>query len=218
MALRSDKKIACFDGEIGVDLDLSSIESLETGGLFVVRSLKGDTITTIKIADLLLKKKATVIVNDYCLANCANYIFVASQVTFVPKSALVAWRHLGEHGECIVISETSEDGAPRFDAGACHGGFHDNGRNENIDQLKRKFYEDRAPFFAMPPESVAIRKALKGRLDATGAIPAVYWTWNPRFSGAIRTKVFYEAYPQSQNEVDALAARIGLRAGVIYDP
>jgi hypothetical protein len=219
IALREDKKVACLDGEIRVDLDLSSVEGLKTGGLFVVRNPNGETVTTAKLADLLLNKQATVIINDYCLANCANYIFVASLKTFVPKGALVAWHYVGEHRECIVLSETSDHGAPRFDAGACRGGFHDNGRNEYIDQLRRKFYENRAPSFAMPPESVVVRKALKGRLDATGAVPAVYWTWNPRYyASAIRTKVFYEAYPQNQDEVDAIAARIGVGVPVIYDP
>lgn len=219
IALREDKEVACFDGEIRVGLDLSPVEDLRTGGLFVVRIPKGETITTIKLADLLLKKQATVIVNDYCLANCANYILVASRKTFVPKGALVAWHYVGEHGECISVSQTSDNGAPRFDAGTCHGGFHDNGRNEYIHQLKREFYKDRAPLFEMPPESVAVRKALKAKLDASRAAPAVYWTWNPRFyASAITTRIFYESYPQSQDEVDAIAVRIGLGAPVIYDP
>src|SRR5579863_2997139 len=72
IALREDKRVACFDGEIRVDLDLSSVEGLERGGLFVVRSAKAETLTTIKLAELLLRKQATVVINDYCLANCAN--------------------------------------------------------------------------------------------------------------------------------------------------
>jgi len=32
------------------------------------------------------------------------------------------------------------------------------------------------------------------------------WTWNPRyFPSKIKTKITYEAYPQSQDEVDVLA-------------
>ncbi len=48
--------------------------------------------------------------------------------------------NMGEHGECLVMSKTSNDGAPRFDAGACRGAFHGNGRNEYPYQLKRKLY------------------------------------------------------------------------------
>jgi hypothetical protein len=42
--------------------------------------------------------------------------------------------------------------------------------------------------------------------------------WNPRFwKNTIKTKVAYQAYPESQDEVDAMVARLHLRR-VIYDP
>ena len=48
--------------------------------------------------------------------------------------------------------------------------------------------------------------------------PEVMWTWNPRYhASAIKTKIFYEAYPESQSNVDALAARVRLRYRIIYD-
>jgi hypothetical protein len=61
---------------------------------------------------------------------------------------------------------------------------------------------------------------LKRKYDATGRYPDdVYWTWNPRYyPNAVRTKVIYEAYPQSQDEVDTIVARIGMRNSVIHDP
>jgi hypothetical protein len=33
-----------------------------------------------------------------------------------------------------------------------------------------------------------------------------------------KTKIFYEAYPESQEEVDRMVARLGVRWKVIYDP
>jgi hypothetical protein len=52
----------------------------------------------------------------------------------------------------------------------------------------------------------------------TGALPELLWMWNPRFYKAVfKTKVTYEAYPESQAEVDEIAARIGYRR-VLYDP
>ena len=55
--------------------------------------------------------------------------------------------------------------------------------------------------------------------DGRGTYPDHMWTWNPRYSeSAIRTKIVYEAYPENQSEVDAIAARLHLRYGVIYDP
>jgi len=225
IALRDDNRVLCFDGTIDSPIDPSIVNRLAQGGLFVVRNAGGDARATIRLADTLRRKQATVIINEYCLANCANYLFLASLTTFVPKDALVAWSYAGKRGECAATSPTREHGAPRFDiaprfnSGSCPGDF-DERRNGAIDQLKRKFYEGRAFSFEMPPQSVAVQRMLKGRFDATGALPPLYWTWNPRFyASAITTKVFYESYPRSQDEVDALAARIGLRARlVIYDP
>jgi hypothetical protein len=71
-----------------------------------------------------------------------------------------------------------------------------------------------------PPESIAIRKILIRIFSRTGKIPDnVYWTWNPRYHArSIATNIVYETYPQSQEEVDAIVARIGLPNAVIYDP
>jgi hypothetical protein len=38
MALSGNKKILCFDGEIGANIDLSLVKELEQDGPFVVRS------------------------------------------------------------------------------------------------------------------------------------------------------------------------------------
>jgi hypothetical protein len=208
---------------------------------FVVRSAGGDARVAVQLADILRGKQAIVIVNDYCLANCANYLFIASFTTYVPKDALVAWRFVSEPRVCIDLSGEHRYEAPRFSP--CNSSFHDGRRNEEIDQLKRKFSEGRAlssepsragflrdgprhqdfspsgPSFELPPRSAAVVRALKEIVDARGGLPPIFWTWNPRFyPTVITTRVFYEAYPQSQDEVDAIAKRIWLGARVIYDP
>jgi hypothetical protein len=54
--------------------------------------------------------------------------------------------------------------------------------------------------------------------DTSGGRDPKNWMWNPRFYKAVfKTKVTYEAYPESQAEVDEIAVRIGYR-GVLYDP
>src|SRR5690242_17100039 len=106
ISLRDDKRVLCLSGWIFMSLDFWTAYGLEQGGLVVVRSQGGEIATTIKLADLILSKQATVIVDGYCLGNCANYLFVASLKTFVPKDALVAWRNVDDGGECIGFSET----------------------------------------------------------------------------------------------------------------
>jgi hypothetical protein len=104
----------------------------------------------------------------------------------------------------------------------CHATFPnvDSSTRELI-QLKKKFYKERAfSWMEEPPESIAIRKILIRMFSKTGKIPDnVYWTWNPRYHArSIATNIVYETYPQSQEEVDAIVARIGLPNAVIYDP
>ena len=219
VALRSDKRVLCLDGQILEVNDLLSASGLERGGLFVVRSYGGDIAITIALADMLLAREATVVVHDYCLAVCADYLFIASLKTFVPKDALVAWinRATGPN-DCLGFDETPDRGAPRLQEKSCTFPSVDSG--SELVRLKNNFRIVRMLSFEEPPESVAVRRTLKRKFDATGKYPDdVYWTWNPRYyASSMRTKVLYEAYPQSQDEVDAILARLGLRLSVIYDP
>lgn len=221
MALRSDKRVLCLDGKIVTVNEILPAGGLEQGGLFVVRSRGGDIALTIALADMLLTREATVIVNDSCVATCANYLFTASLKTFVPKDALVAWISHGPDN-CIGFSEMRDPTAPYLREAPCAGSPSNDAHAKQLLELKDKFYAGRifTPPFVEPPESVIVRRILKRNFDATGEYPVdIYWTWNPRYyASAIRTKVFYEAYPQSQDEVDAILARIGLQLSVIYDP
>src|SRR5579883_1624261 len=161
MALRLDRRVLCFDGMMENPIDPLTIYNLAQGGLFVIRSAGGEIRTAMGLANLLLGKRATVIINDYCFANCANYLSIASLVTFVPKDSLLAWRNVIEAGECAGFSETREAGAPHLGVGPCPSEIHDGRRNEYVDQLRYNFYSIRARGFRRPPESIAIRRILK---------------------------------------------------------
>jgi hypothetical protein len=220
MALRSDKRVLCLDGRILAVSDMLVASGLEDGGLFVVRGYGGDIAFTIALADMLLARKVTVIVSNYCLTICADYLFIASAKTFVPKDALVAWtNHATGPNNCIIFRETGDRGAPRLEELPCDFPSVDNGTRELI-RLKKKFYEVRSLSMEEPPESIVVRRILKRKYDATGRYPNdVYWTWNPRYyASAMRTQILYEAYPQSQDEIDAIVTRIGLPNSVIHDP
>jgi hypothetical protein len=219
MALRSDNRVLCLDGQISAVSEILQASGLEQGGLFVVRSGGGDIAATISLADMLLTRQATVIVNDYCLSICANYLFIASVKTFVPKDSLVAWiNHATGPDNCLRFFETGDRSAPRLQELPC--AFPLDARTVELIRLKREFYGARTFSLEEPPEGVAVRRILKRKYDATGRYPDdVYWTWNPRYhAGTIRTNVIYEAYPKSQDEVDATLAQLGLTLSVIYDP
>ena len=49
--------------------------------------------------------------------------------------------------------------------------------------------------------------------------PDIAWTIHPRcYPKWFKTKIFYEAYPEGQGEVDKMSAALGLHTKVIYDP
>jgi hypothetical protein len=230
--LRADKRVLCFEGWWFSQSDILLANGLEHGGIFVVRSHGGDVAATIALANLLLLKDATVVIKDYCLQACADYLFVATARTFVPKDALVAWTLQASVGKnCFEFPDTSDPRGPHAAKVQCPGSPVSRDNNPGAE-----FYRDRVvlppepPSKGVarisvltpgpPPQSLAIRRILKRKFDETGRLPDnTYWTWNPRYySGAIKTKIFDEAYPQSQDELDAIVKRLGLAISVIYDP
>jgi hypothetical protein len=99
--------------------------------------------------------------------------------------------------------------------------FHLNkSRYREVTSAEDRFYAERAidPFFEFPPESFYIRKILRSLYSETGLYPDVAWTLNPRYYASLfKTKIYYEAYPGGQGEIDDIVARLHLRR-VIYDP
>jgi hypothetical protein len=223
LVLRIDKRVLCLDGWVFSGQDVSLANSLEQGGHFVVRNAGGDVATTITLANILGDKQAIVVVDDYCLGTCASYLLIASAETFVPKDAVVGWTNeRSGPNDCMGFAEAPDDGPPRIVISPCTDPLLE-GRSEYFElmHLKDRFYKERiiAPPFMEPPESFAVRRILKRKFEATGRYPDVFWTWNPRYyASSIRTKILYEAYPQSQDEVDAVVARNRLPYSVVYDP
>lgn len=222
LALRDDKKVLCLDGLLFHEVEVLPASGLEPGGFFVVRGLGGDVAAMIKLAEMLETRRATVVVRDYCFAACASFLLIASAEAIVPKNALVAWANLRSGpSDCFRFLETNDRGAPRFVADDCTSSLHPP-HGDPLFGRKASFYARRmlARQLEEPPESIAVRRILKRRFDETGRYPReMFWTWNPRhYASVLRTKVIYEAYPQSQEEVDVLRERLQLQYPVIYDP
>jgi hypothetical protein len=88
--LNDDGSVLCFDGQITKDLDVSPVNGLGAGGLFVVRSPGGYRGPAMQIATMLESKAATVVIYDYCISACAKFIY-ASVDTYVVQNSVVAW-------------------------------------------------------------------------------------------------------------------------------
>ncbi|WP_434855581.1 hypothetical protein [Bradyrhizobium sp. HKCCYLS1011] len=221
MALSAGQMLICFDGWIDDGMDLSSVRGLKDHGLFVVRSLGGHAETTITLSNLLRDRHATVVVYDYCMAACADFLFVASDQSYVLADALVAWRDpLAGLADCTSLKTPRDDGPKRVESVPCPDAtsaeLH---KYEAAVSAVDGFYSERVadPKFERPPISFDIRRSVVQLYRETGVYPKVTWTLSPRYNGAFRTNIFYEAYPKSQEEVDAIAARLHL-GRVIYDP
>jgi len=221
LAFDLDQRVLCYDGLLTTDVDISQAKSLRPNGLFVVRSRGGDILVASTLADILRQRNATVVVYDYCFSACASYLLLASYKTFVLRNTLVAWHYTVDPRWCPSLVSSEEDDPKRLEKSPCPDAPSNVQEGDRYRRdLNSKFYVGRAvdPLFDDPPESFTIRKVLRRMFEGTGRYPDVMWTWNPRYyASALRTKVTYEAYPQSQDEVDAMVARLH-SSRVIYDP
>jgi hypothetical protein len=225
IALGDDQKILCFDGVISPDQDLSSVNDLKTNGLFVVRSFGGDPLRAIALAGLLHDRNA-IVVYDYCFSACAQFVFIATDQTMVRKSSIVAWHFA--RGYCDPLQPSKDQGPGELQRSSCADDLPEKiAVQQYLAEVMFLFYSERVVdpkrFERMldPPQSFHVTKALKSLLGDTGSLSEyVAWTWYPRFyKNFLKTEITYEAYPESQAEVDEIAARFGYRAGrVIYDP
>src|SRR5690348_10441601 len=100
LRLSEDGMILCFDGLIDQHVPIDRIQKMNDHGFFVVRSPGGYSRIAMKIADILLDKHATVIVHDYCLSACANFLLVATGKTYVLQHSIVAWHRGIMNAQC----------------------------------------------------------------------------------------------------------------------
>jgi hypothetical protein len=223
LSLSADHQTLCFDGPVERDLDLSQVRDLKEHGLFVVRSPGGFADPAIEISNLLDAKRATVVAYDYCLSACASFFFIASGRTYVFEKALVAFHYpIRGASDCAYIGSTSDNEDKRLIVEPCPTQERIIGPSKRFEgwQDVNEFCDKRTidRQYGMPPQSSYMRKYLKALFEQTGEVPGVLWMWNPRFyRSAVKTEISYEDYPDSQSEVDELAARFHL-GPIIFDP
>ena len=220
IALSQDKRVLCLDGVISSDLDVSIAADLSDHGIAIVRSRGGDPERAVQLANMLRDRNAVVVVRDFCLYACASFILLASSEAYVLDGALVAWgifrRYVDD--DCMGFIEGQDQLGPFLTSMRCSAA---DGDERPVDRRWNEYYRDRVSTtaFTDPPESRFVRRELMNLYRSTGQYPIVLWTWNPRYhANAIVTKLVYQHYPDSQEELNAIAKRLGLIYRVIYDP
>jgi hypothetical protein len=226
IALSDDRSVVCFDGYIVAHSDFSLVKQLKDGGLFVTRNRGGVIEETIALARLLQDKHAIVVVYDYCVSSCAAYLLIATDHAAVRKDSLVLW-HFPSFGlpDCFEWISIGDDRPKALRAKLCDS------TPEKYQTSRRQARAASAEFFRArtiapeaygdgleAPQSDHVRRMLKNIMNASSSLSDVFWMWNPRYYEAVfKTKVYFESYPKSQAEVDALKARFGMDR-VIFDP
>jgi hypothetical protein len=227
MNLSSDKQALCFSGAISQNMDVSLAKNLKEGGLFVVRSPGGYAGPAITLSNIVRDRHATVVVYSLCVSACAEYFLIASYQAYVLKGTLVAWHNprSGDpnHPYCSFLA-VPRDGEPKkLLRGPCgNATFGDQAATSTTHwPAVIEFYKERTvdPLFDTPPDSFYVRKIVTSMYAETGVYRDIAWTIHPRYYPRwFKTRIFYEAYPESQDEVDKMLAALGLHTRVIYDP
>jgi hypothetical protein len=220
IALSQDRRVLCLDGAVPSDLNVSIAAELADHGIAIVRSRGGDPERAVQLANTLRDRHAVVVIRDFCLYACASFILLASSEAYVPDGALVAWGVFRRYGDddCMGFIEGKDEAGPLLTSLRCSA---PPGDEKTVERRWNEFYRDRVSptAFTDPPESRFVRRELMNLYRSTGQYPLVLWTWNPRHhASAIKTRLVYQHYPGSQEEVDAIARRLDLNRRVIYDP
>jgi hypothetical protein len=226
LALSPDHQLLCFDGDVTADLDVSLAKGLVANGLVVMRSLGGAEEPAIALSNIIRDLHATVVVYDYCFSACALFFLIASDQAFVLKGALVAWHNRQSTDPrdpyCTSVISPPRGGPKKLLRGPCKdSAFGDRAAYTGRWPQETTFFKGRAidPLFLPPPDSLYVRKIVVSRYEEVGVYRDIGWTINPRYYPKLfRTKIVYEAYPESQKEVDEMLAPLRLNFRVVYDP
>jgi hypothetical protein len=222
ITLNDDRTVLCFDGPIEVGMNLSVSHRLKERGTFVMRSPGGYDREAMLLSNILREKDALVILYDYCLSACANYVLVANR-TYVAKDTIVAWH--GGRRPTVTAEKCRGEGLKflREDLAPYYGPDTNRAVDDicETDALHRTFFQERGMDnrHALEPQTYYTRKMVKlissEQIDRT----RVFWMWNPKnYGDSFKSRVSFVSYPQSQDEVDSLASKLRLGVRIVFDP
>jgi hypothetical protein len=221
--LSEDRMVLCFDGRIEPDLDVGIFNNLKDRGLFVIRSAGGYADVAMAFANILRARDATVILYDYCLSACANYVLVASNRTYVTKNTIIAWHSVprtllptmrcrGEYLEQLhqlFREQYGKEYKPWQVESICRES-----------ELSLTFFKDRQidDRYTREPQTLYLKKMWGVALRQQGNEGRLFWMWNPKNHGDFfKSRITYESYP-TEDEAELFASRWSGRLRLFYDP
>ena len=98
------KSVILLNGEINLKMYNYYISNISSGTKkIIVTSLGGDVKYGVLIGRDIISRKLDVVVRDYCLSSCANYILLAGKNKKIEKNSII-----GFHGTSFADSEENE--------------------------------------------------------------------------------------------------------------
>jgi hypothetical protein len=216
--LSLDNDVLCFDGGIEKNAPLGEIRKLNSGGTFVARSQGGNVVVAMLIADILLEKNATVVLHDYCMSACANAFLVATHETRVAHGTIVAWHGGGvPNWSCAPIADIpkQQDEAAMNESGEIHQ-LYCRQRTQLHTFYKRRGITEH---FVQRPQTLNSRKMFALLLRQGYDKRRALWMWHPEnFDSYFKSKISFQSFPSSQDEVDERLRQLRFPIRVVYDP
>jgi hypothetical protein len=216
----------CFSGPIEPNLDLSVFRRLKAGDYLVMRSEGGDLRTAMQLSDILRERNVMLILYDYCLGACADYLLVANR-TFVQKDTIVAWRG----GQDTLLGKAAnpwcrgaglaQEPRKRFDQNGVPAKEPVEDDYCEWDELNRTFFRQRGldERYIHDPQTAYTKKKVQAARMKEADKGKIYWMWNPKnYADYFKSKVTFDSYPRSQRDVDSIVARHKLGIRVVFDP
>ena len=222
--LSDERTVLCFDGSIELGLDLSIFHDLKERGYFVMRSPGGYPRESMLLSNILREKAALVVLYDYCLSACANFVLVANK-TYVAKDTIVAWHDVESRLETLTATECHGAGLKllRREYSVRYGAD----TNRTLDhacetsELFRTFFREREldDRHIYQPQTHYTKKTVRFASMEGIDKRTIFWMWNPQnYRDYFKSRVSFDSYPRSQDEVDSIIARFRLGIRVVFDP
>lgn len=102
--------VICFYGDINADTAARFFALLKDGDItiIVMNSGGGDVRYAMDIGDYMIGKQVSLLVDEFCLSSCGNYMFVAAPYKFILPKSYVCW-HGGPGGRAALGPDATEE-------------------------------------------------------------------------------------------------------------
>ncbi len=169
----SGRSVLCIIGDIQEgDGAVKTLNLNHKIKVIVANTLGGDAETAIDIADLMLDRNISLIVDGVCGSSCANYLFFAASEKHVTKGSLVLWHGAPARTEASALEGMTIDEVARVRIY----------KNKLLTKQKELFKKMHVPeaLIESPPQALLKSDLYQTLLDKK-ADGVWAWTIGPRF-------------------------------------